>query len=87
MAHPHLFVNSLAPPPPPRDCPTYILLSFLVQKVQKLEISMPAQCHYFDELLLTMIKREHFFYSTAVDLYQCLFSYVRNRHFRRVLFS
>ena len=41
-------------------CPTHVLLSFLVQKVQNLEISMPAQCHYFDELLLTMIKREHF---------------------------
>ena len=66
-------------------CPTHVLLSSLVQKVQNLEISMPAQCHYFDELLLSMIKREHFFYSTAVDLYQCLFRYVRNRHFRGVL--
>ena len=56
-------------------CPTHVLLSFLVQKVQKLEISMPAQCHHFDELLLTMIKKEHFFHSTAVDLYQGLFRY------------
>ena len=68
-------------------CPTHVLLSFLVQKVQNLEISMPAQCHYFDKLLLTMIKREHFFYSTAVDLYQCLFRYVRNKYFRGVLLS
>ena len=68
-------------------CPTHVLLSFLVQKVQNLEISMPAQCHYFDELLLTMIKRENFFCSTAVVLYQCLFRYVRNRHFRGVLLS
>ena len=46
-----------------------------------------CQCHYFDELLLTMIKTEHFFYSKAVVLFQCLFSYVRNRYFRRVLLS
>ena len=68
-------------------CSAHVLFSFPVQTVQKLEISMPARCHYFDELLLIMIKREHFFYSTTVDLYQCMFRYVRNRHFRGVLLS
>ena len=42
-------------------CPTHVLLSLLVQKGQNLEMSMPSQYHYFDELLLIiLIQIEHF---------------------------